>query len=248
MVQGATEFLPVSSSAHLALAPRLLGFADPGLTFDLALHLGTLAASLWIYRAIWKELLLGAARSPRGPQAFKLGLLALATVPAALAGVLLEDQAEGAFRDPRRIALALGAFSFVMAAADRWGRGVRSWAEAGPGAVLAVGAAQALAIVPGVSRSGATISAALLLGLSRESAAELSFLLATPVIAGAAAFKLRHLGLADVNANFLLGVAVSAATGFAAVRVLLKAIGRWGLNPYVAYRVLLAGAILLLYR
>ena len=113
-IQGATEFLPVSSSAHLALAPRLLGFPDPGLTFDVALHLGTLAAVVVYYRAKWLELARGALADPRGAQARTLGLLALACVPAAGAGVLLEDAADAALRDPRLTAAMLIAFSGVM--------------------------------------------------------------------------------------------------------------------------------------
>lgn len=245
-VQGATEFLPVSSSAHLALAPRLLGFEDPGLAFDLALHLGTLLSLALVYGRAWAGLLAGAARQPRGPEARRLAMLACATVPAVIAGLALEDAAQTYFRAPERIAWALIAFSFVMAAAQRWGRGTRHWTEAGWGPVLGVGLAQALALMPGVSRSGVTVSAALLLGLSPAASAELSFLLSAPIIAGAAAFQLRHLSPADVTFPFVLGIAVSALTGLAAVRLFLRLLPTRGLMPWVFYRLALGAAILLL--
>ncbi|MBI4061211.1 MAG: undecaprenyl-diphosphate phosphatase [Elusimicrobia bacterium] len=246
-IQGLTEFLPVSSSAHLALAPRFFSFPDPGLTFDVALHLGTLLAVLIHYRSVWLSLASGALRDPRGEQARTLGLLALATAPAVVAGLLLEDAAEDAFRDPRRIALCLIAFSGVMVWADRSGEKRRDgWREAGAPTLLLVGCAQALALMPGVSRSGATMSAALLLGLGRAQAAELSFLLATPIVAGAALLKLRHLAAADLTGPFWLGLAVSGAVGFAAVGAFLRFLPNGGLKPYAVYRAALGLAALVL--
>ncbi len=248
-IQGLTEFLPVSSSAHLALAPRFFSFRDPGLTFDVALHLGTLLAVLLYYRTTWLGLASGALREPRGPQARTLGLLALSTLPAVGAGLLLETAAENLFRDPRRIAACLIAFSGVMVWADHRGeKAAGSWRGAGARAVLLIGCAQALALMPGVSRSGATMSAALLLGLSRDEAAELSFLMATPIVAGAALLKLRHLAAADMTGPFWLGLTVSAAVGFAAVGAFLRFLPRGGLKPYAAYRVALGLAALFLAR
>lgn len=247
-LQGLTEFLPVSSSAHLALAPRFFAFPDPGLTFDVGLHLGTLVAVLLYYREIWTKMLLGAARDPRGEEGRNLGLLALATLPAVFAGLLLEKSAEEAFRDPRRIGVCLIAFSGVMYWAERSARQVTDWRDAGARVLLLVGGAQALAIMPGVSRSGATISAALLLGLKAPQAAELSFLMATPIVAGAAILKLRHLSPADVDGVFLAGIAVSAATGFAAVGAFIRFLPKSGFKPYVIYRVALGLAALFLAR
>ncbi len=248
-IQGLTEFLPVSSSAHLALAPRFFAFPDPGLTVDVALHLGTLLAVLVYYRATWTGLILGAAREPRGEEARSLALLALATLPAVAAGLLLEDAAEEAFRDPRRIGACLILFSGVMLWAERRGADAGAqWRSAGARVVLLVGCAQALALMPGVSRSGATMSAALLLGLGRAQAAELSFLMSTPIVAGAAVLKLRHLGAADVTTPFLLGLATSAAVGFAAVGAFLRFLPKGGLKPYAAYRSAVGAAALLLPR
>ncbi len=246
-IQGLTEFLPVSSSAHLALAPRFFAFPDPGLTFDVALHLGTLLAVLIYYRDVWLRLASGTLRDPRGEQARTLGLLALATVPAVVAGLLLEHKAEHAFRDPSRIAICLVAFSGVMVWADRRGEtATGTWRMAGVRTVVLVGCAQALALMPGVSRSGATMSAALLLGLGRAEAAELSFLMATPIVAGAALLKLRHLGAADMTGPFWLGLAVSGAVGFAAVGAFIRFLPKGGLKPYAVYRVVLGLAALLL--
>lgn len=247
-IQGLTEFLPVSSSAHLALAPRFFSFPDPGLTFDVALHLGTFLAILLYYRGIWTTLLLGAARDPRGEEGRKLGLLALATLPAVVVGLLFEKSAEEAFRDPRRIGACLIAFSAVMVWAQRCGTQRTTWRAAGVRSLLLIGGAQALAVMPGVSRSGATISAALLLGVTAPEAAELSFLMATPIVAGAAVLKLRHLGIADVNGTFLLGIAVSAVTGFAAVKAFIRFLPKGGLAPYAIYRVALGLAALFLAR
>ena len=247
-IQGLTEFLPVSSSAHLALAPRFFSFPDPGLTFDVGLHLGTLAAVLIYYRDIWTRMLLGAARDPRGAEGRNLALLALATLPAVVVGLLFEKSAEEAFRDPRRIGLCLIAFSAVMWWSERAAKRELNWRDAGVRSLLLVGAAQALAVMPGVSRSGATISAALLLGLKAPEAAELSFLMATPIVAGAAVLKLRHLGLADIDGVFLLGIAVSAATGLAAVGAFIRFLPKGGFKPYVAYRVALGLAALFLAR
>lgn len=237
-IQGLTEFLPVSSSAHLALAPRFFNFPDPGLTFDVALHLGTLLAVLVYYRKVWLSL-----------EARTIALLALATLPAVGAGLALEGAAESLFRDPSRIAVCLIAFSGVMVWADRRGENALGrWREAGPRTVLLVGCAQALALMPGVSRSGATMSAALLLGLGRGEAAELSFLMATPIVAGAAILKLRHLGAADLTGPFWLGLAVSAVVGFAAVGAFIRFLPKGGLKPYAAYRVALGLAALFLAR
>jgi len=244
-IQGLTEFLPVSSSAHLALAPRFFSFPDPGLTFDVALHIGTLLAVLVYYRDIWTRMLFGAARDPRSEEGRKLGLLILATLPAVVMGILFEKSAEEAFRDPRRIGVCLIVFSGVMLWAQRRATNGMTWSGAGVRNLLLIGGAQALALMPGVSRSGATISAALLLGIAASEAAELSFLMATPIVAGAVVLKLRHLGVADLNGTFLLGIAVSAATGFAAVKTFIRFLPKGGLAPYAYYRVALGAAALL---
>ena len=247
LVQGLGEFLPISSSAHLALAPWLLRFRDPGLTFDVALHVGTLAAVAAAFGGRWLGLLRDAAREPRGPGGRRVAMLAVATLPAVAAGLALEDAAESAFRDPRLIAATLGAFGLLLGAADRAGRKAADWTDRGFPLALGVGAAQALALVPGVSRSGVTMTAALFAGLTRESAAELSFLMSAPIIAGAAALKLRHLSAADLTGPFVAGVLVAAVSGWLAVRYFLRWLPRWGVAPYVWYRVAAAAGVLLVY-
>lgn len=229
------------------MAPWALGFPDPGLTFDVALHVGTLAAIVAAFGGRWWAILSGAAREPRGEDGRKLAALVLATVPGAVVGLIFEKKAEEAFRDPRLIAGAMIVFGLIMEACDRYGRGTREWARAGWRTAFAVGAAQALAVVPGVSRAGSTMSAGLALGLTRESAAELSFLMAAPIIAGAAILKLRHLTGADLTGPFVCGILVAAGTGWVAVNALLRWINAYGLRPYVVYRVLLGLGVFALY-
>lgn len=243
-IQGVTEFLPISSSAHLVLAPWLLGWKDPGLTFDVALHLGTLAAVGGYFWRDWRDLLLGALRAPRSAQGKTLFWLAIASVPAAVAGVFLDDWAETTLRGPARAAASLIVFGLLLEAADRWGR--REHSTPGPREALAAGFAQALALFPGVSRSGITITAGLFMGLDRPAAARLSFLLALPITTGAVVFKLRHLTPAEVTGPFAWGVVVSALTGLAAVHHLLAWLRVGNFRPYVIYRVALGAAILAL--
>lgn len=245
LVQGITEFLPISSSAHLALLPWIFGWKDPGQTFDVALHLGTLVAVAGYFFRDWREVLLGAWENPRGPMGRRLLLLTLATLPACLAGLLLEKQAESLFRNPARIAAALAFFGLLLGAADRWSRRWRGLEEMGLQQGLWVGAAQALAIIPGVSRSGVTMTAGLALGFSRDAAARFSFLLALPITAGAALFKLRHLEAVALTPAFFWAIFVSGISGAAVVHVFLKQVRRASLLPYAAYRLLIAALIAL---
>lgn len=243
-VQGLTEFLPISSSAHLTLLPWFLGWKDPGLTFDVALHVGTLAAVALCFWRDWLDILGGAVRDPRGAQARFLGLLVLSTLPAVAAGLILEKHAEQAFRQPWRIALALMAFAVLMEWADRAGSKKSPLHGLGISGALGIGLAQAFSICPGVSRSGVTLTAGLALGLSRAEAARYSFLLAMPITAGACLLKLRHLQAADISGPFLWGITVSAVIGFAAVRFFLANLGAHSLRPYVVYRLLAGAAVL----
>ena len=199
IVQGLGEFLPISSSGHLIVVPWLLGWPDHGLAFDVALHLGTLAAVLFAFAGDWVKLISSGVRCLlRGrpfaePEARLLWLLALASIPGAVAGLLLDEWAETVFRSPALVATTMAVMGAVLFAADR------RVSASGPAAeqvslrdAVLVGLAQALAIVPGVSRSGATIIAGRFLGYRREEAARFSFLLATPITAGAALVKVPH--------------------------------------------------------
>jgi undecaprenyl-diphosphatase len=243
VLQGLGEFLPISSSGHLIVVPWLLGWPDSGLAFDVALHLGTLLAVALAFWRDWVRLLgagfrgLVAGRLLGDPDARLLLYLALASIPGALAGLLLEDRAETVFRSPGLVALMMALLGLVLGAADRRaGRGgggeVVSLRDA-----LLIGLAQALAIVPGTSRSGATMSMALFLGHRREAAARFSFLLALPITFGAALLKvpdLRHGGV-DLG-PVVAGTVAAAFSGLVAIRVLLAYVRTRTYGPFVAYR------------
>lgn len=244
IVQGLGEFLPISSSAHLILTPWFLGWPDPGLTFDVALHVGTLIA---VVAYFWRDLLklVLAAPRPRTPDGRLAWMLLLGAIPGGIAGVLFDDMAEQAFRNPALIAFTLSAMGLALYAADRWGRRERDLHEIGAADVLLIGAAQALAIVPGVSRSGITIAVARWRGIERAAAARFSFLLGTPLIAGAALFKLRHLldMPGGLTGPFLAGIAAAALVGALCIAFLLRYLQRAGLTVFVVYRLLLAGLV-----
>lgn len=249
VVQSATEFLPVSSTAHLILAPWLLGWNDPGLSFDIALHLGTLVAIVIYFFRDWVQLFgagfgwpcRGDAELNRNPGL--LWLLALATLPAVVAGVAFERQAEGPWRSPYVIAGMLIAVGVLMYFADKLGRRQRDLGAVSLADALAIGLAQAIAIIPGTSRSGITISVALLRGLDRPAAARFSFLLSTPALAGAAAkafWDLRKLGgiPPENQLSLLIGVTVSALTGWLVIAFFLRFLKRHTLQFFVYYRII----------
>jgi undecaprenyl-diphosphatase len=247
LIQGLTEFLPISSSAHLALAPKLFGWPDPGLTFDVALHLGTLLAVAAFFWKDWLRLVgAGFGRGLKTPDGRLFWTLGAASLPGAVAGVLFESQAETTFRSPYVIAGALAIMGVILFFADRAAVDRASGADPTFGRGIVIGLAQALAIVPGVSRSGATMTAGLLTGLSREAAARFSFLLSAPLIAGAGLFKLRGLSPAAVDGPFLAGIAVSAVTGFLVIGGLLRWLERRSFLPFAVYRILLAAAVALI--
>lgn len=246
-VQGVTEFLPVSSSGHLVLVPWLLNVPDPGLAFDVALHAGTLAAVVFVFWREWRNILTAAA-TRRATGRFAPDMfwkIALASVPAAVAGVLLEEAASGAFRAPLLVAGTLAGVAVLMAVADRkTGEGTAE--KLGWGKALLVGCAQAAALVPGVSRSGATMIAGIALGLSRAEAARFSFLLSVPITLAATIFALRHLTVADLTLPFAAGILVSALTGMWAIRFLLRFLKQHSFAPFVIYRLALAATVVLL--
>lgn len=257
VIQGLTEFLPISSSAHLALAPWLLGWKDQGLAFDIALHFGTLLGVLIYFAKDWVRITaagLGIQRRTEGAEEIPrhmLWMLAAGTVPVGVAGLLLKDAAETVFRTPWVIGTMLILVGLLMGWAERRARFARTvgdvtWADA-----LAVGAAQALAVVPGTSRSGITLVAGLFRGLDRASAARFSFLLGTPAIAAAAADAFLDLyragGIPEgERAVFYSAMAVSAATGCAVIAWFLRFLRHRTLRFFVAYRVVFGILILAL--
>lgn len=248
VVQGITEFLPISSTAHLYLVPWLLGWPEHSLAFDVALHMGTLAAVTAVF---WRDLLdLAVAairegmRTPRG----RLGWgVAAGTVPAALAGLILEDVVEEVLRSPLVMAASLALLGVVLWLVDRRAAHTRRLDQVAFSDVVYVGFAQMLALVPGVSRSGITMTAGLLEGLEREAAARISFLLSFPVILGAGVLKLPDIGGGVRDPVFWIGVLTSAGTGFLAIRYLLAYLRRGTYSVFAAYRVALAALVVLSY-
>jgi len=249
IVQGLGEFLPISSSAHLIVVPWLLGWPEHSLAFDVALHLGTLGAVLAAFAGDWIRLVGSGLRCLfRGTpfaeaDARLLWSIALASVPGAVVGLLLDHWAETTFRSPLLIAVTMTAMGAVLWRADRDGG-----AGDAPGSVtvrdaLLIGASQALAIVPGVSRSGATISTALFLGYRREDAARFSFLLATPITAGAALVKVPKLLASGATDGVFLGIATAALFGFLSIKLLLGYVRTRNYRPFVLYRFAFAALI-----
>jgi undecaprenyl-diphosphatase len=241
-----TEFLPVSSSAHLNLLPWLLRWPDPGLSFDVALHAGTLLAVAGYFWKDWAVLFAGARADLGSPQARLLGVIAAATVPGALAGALLQRYAEGALRAPVLTGAMLILFGIFLGLAERRGAKSDPLDSVGLKRALWIGVSQGLAVIPGVSRSGVTITAGLLQGLEPEAATRFSFLLSTPIILGAALHEARKIHEQFFTLPTLVAVAVSAATGLLAIRLMLACLRRAGFAPYVWYRLALGGGILLL--
>lgn len=243
VLQGVGEFLPISSSAHLALAPYILGMNYQGLAYDVMLHLGTLLAILIYFARDWALIIKAGLTRPRESDGRLLWLIAAGTVPAAVFGLLLEDLAETAFRNPFWIAFNLVFFSALIYAADRKPAQTLKAGALTLKHILLIGLAQCLALMPGASRSGMTIMAALFLGYTRYDAARFSFLLATPVIFGAGLLKLREIHAADMNAAFALGLAASFAAGLASIKLLLAYLKDKDLTPFLIYRVLLGLSI-----
>jgi undecaprenyl-diphosphatase len=251
ILQGLAEFLPISSSAHLALAPWILHWPDPGLAFDVALHFGTLLAVLWYFRAEWLRLIMAAKdiivrRRVETDEQRRVLYLIVATIPGGLAGLALEKQAEHAFRAPALVAVALIVLGILLWAADRYCARNRtlttmSWSDA-----LLIGIAQMFAIIPGVSRSGSTITAGRALRFTREDAAVFSFLMSMPIIAAAAILKmpeaLREQGF---SAPMITGVVASAVSGWLAITVLLRLVSTRSYGVFAVYRVVLGAAVLI---
>jgi len=242
-VQGLTEFLPVSSSAHLILVPWLLNWEDPGLAFDVALHLGTLLALLIYYWQTWIKLV-GSLVTNDVASRRLLFLLLVASVPGAVIGLLLEKEAETIFRSPLLIAATMAVLGVVLWLVDKLARSKSKIQDLTVGDALLIGFSQALAIVPGVSRSGATITMARALSIEREDAANFSFLMATPIIAGAGLLETRKLVTAGIHAPVLWGFLASAIFGVMAIAGLIRFVRTQTYRPFAWYRVAVAIVVL----
>jgi undecaprenyl-diphosphatase len=250
-VQGLTEFLPISSTAHLILLPWFMGWNDPGLEFDVALHLGTLIALLVYFRDEWISL----ARSfvgllkgkTKAPGVRLVTFIVLATIPGGLAGILLEDFVETRLRNPLVIATTLIVLAGVLVIAERVGRRKTTMEDMTLKDAVTIGCAQAIALIPGVSRSGITITAALFLGMTRPAAARFSFLLSTPIIGGAVAKQMADLATTGVPQselpNFIAGIVAAGIVGYAAIAFLLRYLATRNTFVFVYYRVALGIAV-----
>lgn len=253
-IQGLTEFLPISSSGHLVLAPYLFGWQDQGLAFDVAVHVGTLLAVVAVFR---RDLCALACQGVTGvikqdwhhPQVRLLWQLALATLPVVLVGLLWGNHVEALTRAPWVVAAATAGFALLLWFADARGQRQATMLQLTFYGALLIGLFQVLAIIPGTSRSGITITAALLLGLTRKDAARFSFLLSVPVIALAGAWQAWGLWQASVSVHWgalLLAAVVAALSAWICIRLFLAWVERVGMLPFVIYRLLLALAIVLI--
>ena len=259
LVQGATEFAPVSSSGHLILVPWILGWvligdADVRKAFDVALHVGTLVGALVYFRrevvryaAAWFRSI--RARRIASPDERIAWALVLGTIPGAIVGATFEEVIQERLGAPWLIAVMLVAFGVVLVVVDRRARTDRAYDSIRPIDGLLLGTAQALALQPGVSRSGVTITAARAMGLDRESAARISFLLSLPIIAGAGFYKgidLARTGLEGNGAEFVAGFVASAVSGFVVIWWLLRYLRRHDFTVFLWYRIALAALVVLL--
>ncbi len=246
-IQGITEFLPISSSAHLFVVPTLFGWPYAGVEFDVALHWGTLFALLIAFWRDWWELVRRLFDPEDRVRRETLGIwvrLAAASVPAAIVGVFLQGSAEAHLRALPIQAAMLAIFGFLLWWVDRFRpSGAKSFVP-GWGACMLIGAAQALALVPGVSRSGVTITAGRAAGLDRLSSTRFSFLLGTPIMIGAGLLELRHAPPGIFTPVVGLGVLTSAAFGLLAIRGLIRWVSRAGFGAFFGYRVALAAVLL----
>ncbi len=250
LVQGLTEFIPVSSSGHLVVAHRLLGVAETGLAFDVALHLGTLIAMIVYFRRdLWRYI---RALVKKDEESRLSWFLVMATVPAAVIGFLLQDRAESSFRSPALVGLTMFVFGLVMLIAEyayRKQQKHTTLENVTRTQALAMGFAQALAIIPGVSRSGSTITAGLFAGLDRVSATRFSFLLGIPITAGAVLKIITSDGVLrqfqTEQGAVVAGIIAALFSGLFAIKFMLKFLSRHGLQVFAYYRVIV-GAILLL--
>ena len=249
-LQGLAEFLPISSSAHLALAPWLLGWDPPGLAFDVSLHVGTLFAVLWYFRRDWIELAAAAwsmvrTRSVRSAAERRVVFLVVATIPAGVAGLLLERYAATVFRAPFVTGVALIVLGLLLWFADRTAPSHRSLDDLSMKDAILIGCAQALAIVPGVSRSGATITAGRALALDRQAAAVFSFLMSMPIITAAAVLEVPDaLAESGLGAPLVAGILSSALSGWIAITVLLRFVSRNDYKVFAIYRLILGAFVL----
>lgn len=251
VVQGLTEILPVSSSGHLVLVPNVMDWKDQGLVFDVAVHFGTLVAICLYFREDVRRLVQGGLRFLGGDTTSSESRLALCigigTIPAAVAGLLFAGWIAANLRDPMVVVATLSGYGILLALADWFGRRRRDMADIGIGDALVIGVAQALALVPGTSRSGVTITAGMALGLKRQEAARFSFLLSAPVILLATLYEVALIvieGATVTVGTLALGALISALVAYLTIGFFMRFVNAIGLIPFAVYRIVLAAVIL----
>ena len=257
IVQGLTEFIPVSSTAHLVIFPQLLGWQDPGLAFDVILHLGTLTGVVvFFWRDYWhmlQEMFSWNKLNSPGDSMGRLGwLIVIGTIPAGIMGIIFKDKVETTLRSPQTIAISLIVFALILWWSDAKSRKIRKLRHMNLMDAIFIGCAQAIALIPGVSRSGITITAGLVRSLEREGAARFAFLLSTPVILGGGILGLKDLYMSGLYREALVplsvGFVTSAVSGFMAIKYLLSYLSKRNVNVFVYYRIILGIILLLIFR
>ncbi|MTI79425.1 MAG: undecaprenyl-diphosphate phosphatase [Firmicutes bacterium] len=244
IVQGLGEFLPISSSAHLVLVPWLLGWPYAGLTFDVALHMGTLVAVIAFFWKDWVVLANDGLRFKGTHEGKLFWYMVLATIPGAAFGYAMEDYAETIFRTPILIGTMLIVMGVILYIVDQKAAKVKDVSRIGLKESLVVGVLQSLAIIPGVSRAGITMTAGRAVGMTREASARFSFLLSTPIIFGAGVMQFKDISPTDIDRAFITGILSSAIVGFLSIKFLLKYLTEKSFNIFVWYR-FLAGALVI---
>ncbi len=247
VLQGITEFLPVSSSGHLVLAEYFLGLKETSLAFDVTLHLGTLLAVLAFFYRDWTGMAKSIKPGCRAPEERRMLLFLIAgTVPGAAAGFFLEHAVSACLRSPWVVVCTLSGVALLLGLAERIARHERQFSSIRLPDALLIGISQALAIIPGVSRSGITMTCGMFLGLSREAAARFSFLLSAPIIAGAGLYeglKLLSRGGTEITMNFLWGFVASAVSGYLVIAFLMNYLRTHTFYPFVYYRLAVAAVV-----
>jgi undecaprenyl-diphosphatase len=255
LVQGLGEFLPISSSAHLILVPWLFKWQDPGLGFDVALHWGTLLAVVVYFRndivllakGFWHSLFKSTRDLANNTYQKLSWLIIIASVPAAVIGKLLEQAAESSLRNPLLIAITLSVMGLILWVADYYGRKQKNLGHITKHNAFIIGCSQAVALIPGVSRSGATMTAGLFMGFTRADAARFSFLMSIPITLGAGLLKLPEFHNGVTTAQLAVGFVTAAVFGFLSIKYLLRYLGRRSFGVFVGYRLVLAAVILIVY-
>ena len=251
VVQGLTEFLPISSSGHLVLLPSVFGWTDQGLAFDVAVHFGSLIAVCIFFRrdiaAVLRGVRTNLSGSQKGDDARMSRYLGFGTIPAALVGLLFASWISENLRDPKIVIVTLAGYGVLMALADRFASSERNILDIRIRDALLIGLAQALAFIPGTSRSGITITTGRLLGIARQDAARFSFLLSVPVILLAIFYEVVILVSGDALVawdNLLLAALISAIVAYISIEFFMRVVNAVGLLPFAIYRILLAGVII----